>query len=195
MLGDVGGGHGDDAVEGDDDGGLVVDACHTAMDAFEDALGDEHWLVLDEVDFGDIDSVDLVGVEFGKTDEVDHLGVGNGHADVHAEVVVCGAIIDEVQVGKAVGCLGGVDEELDVFEGGKHEDVAVEHGLAHCLTLRIRAGDLHCLVGDVGEDAMAGELLLGMEALAECCVHEEPLEPFVRGIFWRQDVLHWLPQS
>ena len=42
VLGDVGGGVGDDAGDGDNDTGLGVDAGHTAYDAFEGAVGDQY---------------------------------------------------------------------------------------------------------------------------------------------------------
>ena len=40
MLGDVGGGKGDDSRDGDNDTGLGVNAGHTAYNAFEGAVGD-----------------------------------------------------------------------------------------------------------------------------------------------------------
>ena len=40
VLGDVGGGKGNDSRDGDNDTGLGVDACHTAYNAFEGAVGD-----------------------------------------------------------------------------------------------------------------------------------------------------------
>ena len=43
VLGDVGGGKGDDSWDGDNDTGLGVDACHTAYNTLEGAVDDADW--------------------------------------------------------------------------------------------------------------------------------------------------------
>ena len=78
LLGDVGGGHGDDVIECDDNGGLVVDAGYSADDTLEDSFGDSDGLVLDKADFLFIYSMDLRGLKLSKADEVDHCRMTDG---------------------------------------------------------------------------------------------------------------------
>lgn len=199
--GDVGGGHRDDVVEGDDDGGLVVDAGYAAFDAFEDALGDPDVCTLDEFYLLDIYTVYLVGIELCQTDEVDHGFMGYDHADAESVLVLLGMIIDEMEVGYAVVGFRGVGVFLNNIEGGKDKKVAGEDRPAGKGCRAIGGDSLDGFVWYVGKNAIFDKLLLCLEVPAVAGIHEEPLVVLRRNIVGGNDVLrgkdipHWLPQS
>ena len=77
MLGDVGGGVGDDAGNGDNDTGLGVDAGNTAYDILEGTISDADHASRTIVDFLVGDRIGLGHTHIDEMDEVGHIIVGN----------------------------------------------------------------------------------------------------------------------
>ena len=82
MFGDVGGGIGDDAGDGDNDTGLGVDACNTAYDSFERAVRNADGTAGAVVYLGISDRIGLGHAYIDKADEIAHVFFGNGDGGV-----------------------------------------------------------------------------------------------------------------
>ena len=82
MFGDVGGGIGDDAGDGDNNTGLGVDACNSAYDSFERAVGDADRSTGTVVYLGIGDGIGLGQSHVDKPDEVFHIVVGDCYRGV-----------------------------------------------------------------------------------------------------------------
>ena len=77
MLGDVGGGIGDDAGDGDNDTGLGVDASNTTYDILEGTISDANHASRTIVDFLVGNRIGLRHTHIDEVDEVGHIIVGN----------------------------------------------------------------------------------------------------------------------
>ena len=77
MLGDVGGGVGDDAGNGDNDTGLGVDAGNTAYDIFKRTICDADHASRTIVDFLVGNRIGLWHTHIDEMNEVFHIIVGN----------------------------------------------------------------------------------------------------------------------
>ena len=77
MLGDVGGGVGDDAGNGDNDTGLGVDAGNTAYDILEGAICDANHASRTIVDLLVGDGIGLGQAHIDEMNEVGHIIIGN----------------------------------------------------------------------------------------------------------------------
>ena len=77
MLGDVGGGVGDDAGDGDNDTGLGVDAGNTTYDIFKRTICDADHASRTIVDFLVGDGIGLWQTNVDEKDEVFHFVVAN----------------------------------------------------------------------------------------------------------------------
>ena len=77
MLGDVGGGVGDDAGNGDNDTGLGVDAGNTAYDIFKRTICDADHASRTIVDFLVGNRIGLWHTYIDEMNEVGHIIVGN----------------------------------------------------------------------------------------------------------------------
>ena len=82
MFGDVGGGIGDDAGDGDNNTGLGVDACNSANDSFEGAVRNADGTTRTVVYLGIGDGVGLGQSHIDKSDEVFHIVVGDCYRGV-----------------------------------------------------------------------------------------------------------------
>ena len=82
MFGDVGGGIGDDAGDGDNDAGLGVDACNSAYDSFERAVGDADRSTRTVVYLGIGDGIGLGHAYIDKANEIVHVFLGNGDGGI-----------------------------------------------------------------------------------------------------------------
>ena len=82
MFGDVGGGIGDNAGDGDNDTSLGVDASNSANDSFEGAVGDADGTAGAVVYLGIGDGIGLGHAYIDKADEVVHVFLGNGDGGV-----------------------------------------------------------------------------------------------------------------
>ena len=80
MLRNICGGIGDNAGDGDNDTSLGVDACNTAYDSFERAVGDAHRNTGTVVYLAIGYRIGLGHAYIDKADEVVHvfLGIGDG---------------------------------------------------------------------------------------------------------------------
>ena len=82
VLGDVGGGVGDDAGNADNDTGLGVDAGNTAYDIFKRTICDADHASRTIVDFLVGDRIGLWQTNVDEMDEVFHFVVGNGDGGI-----------------------------------------------------------------------------------------------------------------
>ena len=82
MFGDVGGGIGDDAGDGDNDTSLGVDACNTAYDSFEGAVDDADGTAGTVVYLAIGYRIGLGHAYIDKADEVVHVFLGNGDGGI-----------------------------------------------------------------------------------------------------------------
>ena len=82
MFGDVGGGIGDNAGDGDNDTGLGVDACNTAYDSFEGAVDDADGTAGAVVYLGISDGIGLRHAYIDKANEIVHVFLGNGDGGI-----------------------------------------------------------------------------------------------------------------
>lgn len=82
MFGNVCGGIGDDAGDGDNDTSLGVDASNSANDSFEGAVGDADWSTGTVVYLAIGDRIGLGHAYIDKADEVVHVFLGNGDGGV-----------------------------------------------------------------------------------------------------------------
>ena len=82
VLGDVGGGVGDDAGDGDNDTGLGVDAGNTAYDILEGAISDADHASRTIVDLLVGDGIGLWQTNVDEVDEVFHFVVGDGDGGI-----------------------------------------------------------------------------------------------------------------
>ena len=82
MFGDVGGGIGDNAGDGDNNTGLGVDACNTAYDSFEGAVDDADRSTGTVVYLAIGYRIGLGHANIDKADEVVHVFLGNGDGGV-----------------------------------------------------------------------------------------------------------------
>ena len=82
MFGYVCGGIGDDTGDGDNDTSLGVDACNTAYDSFERAVGDADRRTWTIVYLGIGYRIGLGHAYIDKTDEVVHVFLGNSDGGI-----------------------------------------------------------------------------------------------------------------
>lgn len=82
MFGNVCGGIGDNAGDGDNDTSLGVDACNTAYDSFEGAVDDADGTAGTVVYLGIGDRIGLGHAYIDKADEVVHVFLRNGDGGV-----------------------------------------------------------------------------------------------------------------
>lgn len=82
MFGNVCGGVGDDAGDGDNDTSLGVDACNSAYDSFEGAVGDADGSTGTVVYLFFCDGIGLGHAYIDKADEVVHVFLGNGDGGI-----------------------------------------------------------------------------------------------------------------
>lgn len=82
MFGNVCGGIGDYAGDGDNDTSLGVDACNSAYDSFEGAVGDADRSTGTVVYLRIGDGIGLGHAYIDKADEVVHVFLGNGDGGV-----------------------------------------------------------------------------------------------------------------
>lgn len=82
MFGDVGGGIGDDAGDGNNDTSLGVDASNSAYDSFEGAVDDADWRTGTVVYLAISYRIGLGHAYIDKADEVVHVFLRNGDGGV-----------------------------------------------------------------------------------------------------------------
>ena len=82
MFGNVCGGVGDNAGDGDNDTGLGVDACNSAYDPFEGAVGDADRSTGTVVYLAIGYRIGLGHAYIDKADEVVHVFLGNGDGGI-----------------------------------------------------------------------------------------------------------------
>ena len=84
MLGDVGGGVGDDAGDGDNDTGLGVDAGNTAYDILEGAICNADHASRTIVDFLVGNRIGLGHAHIDEVDEVFHIVFGDCYGSIRS---------------------------------------------------------------------------------------------------------------
>lgn len=183
--GDVGGDdEGGDASEGDGDTVLAGDTDNTTSDSGEGTIGDEDFLVGEEIAPLGVDGHDMGILETGGPDEGLHLVVGDGEGWV-AVVEGYGEVVVVEREEGAEGCV--TDEGVGLVGGdiGKDE---VEEGAEYALLLAIFE-DLLPTHGEVGIDAVLDEVVCGLLFPGIGDAEDVPLFRWVGGIFYRHPCL------
>lgn len=175
---------GGDATEGDSDTVLTGDTDDTTTDTSEGTIGDEDFLVGEEVAAVWIDRHDMGILEDGGTDEGLHLNVGDGEGRVtiverHREVVV---------VEREEGTEGGVTDEAVSLVGGDIGKDEVEEGTQYATLLAV-FDDLLPTHGEVGIDAMLDEVVCGLLLPGIGDAEDVPLLVWGWGVFYRHPCL------
>ena len=85
VLGDVGGGVGDDAGDGDNDTGLGVDAGNTAYDIFKRTICDANHASRTIVDFLVGDSIGLGHTHIDEMNEIFHIVFGDCYGSIRSD--------------------------------------------------------------------------------------------------------------
>ena len=183
--GDVGGDdEGGDATEGDGDTVLTGDTDDTTTDTGEGTIGDEDFLVGEEVATLGFDRHDMGILEGRGPDEGLHLMTGDGEGRVaivegHGEVVV---------VEREEGTEGGVADEGVGLVGGDVGKDEVEEGAEHAFLLAV-FDDLLPSHGEVGVDAVLDEVVTGLLLTGVGDAEDVPLSGRVWGVFYRHPCL------
>ena len=118
MFGNVCGGIGDNAGDGDNDTGLGVDACNSAYDSFERAVGDADGTAGTVVYLAIGYRIGLGHAYIDKADEVVHVFLGNGDGGVGSGER---KMLDDFRLVHKLG--GGVFYDVvDVVVGAVHKE-------------------------------------------------------------------------
>ena len=118
MFGNVGGSIGDNAGDGDNDTGLGVDACNTAYNSLERAVGDADGTAGAVVYLGISDGIGLGHAHIDKADEVVHVFLGNGDGGVGGGER---KMLDDFRLVHKLSC-GVLYDVVDVVVGAVHKE-------------------------------------------------------------------------
>ena len=125
MFGDVGGGIGDDAGDGNNDTSLGVDACNTAYDSFEGAVRNADRSTGTVVYLGIGDGIGLGHAYIDKADEVVHVFLRNGDGGIWSgeRGAVSGErkMLDDFRLVHKLSC-GVLYDVVDVVVGAVHKE-------------------------------------------------------------------------
>ena len=125
MFGNVCGGIGDDAGDGDNDAGLGVDACNSAYDSFERAVGDADGSTGTVVYLAIGDRIGLGHAYIDKADEVVHVFLRNGDGGIWSgeRGAVRGErkMLDDFRLVHKLSC-GVLYDVVDVVVGAVHKE-------------------------------------------------------------------------
>ena len=173
-----------DATERDSNTVLTGDTDHTATDTSEGAIGDEDFLIGEEVTTGGVYRHDMGILEDGGTDEGLHLPVRDGEGRVtivkrHREVVV---------VEREEGTEGRVTDEGVSLVGGDVGKDEVEEGTQYALLLAV-FDNLFPTHGEVGIDAVLDKVVCRLLFPGIGDAEDVPLLVRVRGVFYRHPCL------
>lgn len=183
--GDVSGDdEGGDATEGDGDTVLTRDTDDTTTDTSKGTIGDEDFLVGEEVATARIDRHHMGILEDGGTDKGLHLNIGDGEGRIaiverHREVVV---------VEREEGTEGGVTDEGVSLVGGDIGKDEVEERTQYAMLLAVFE-DLLPTHGEVGIDAVLDEVVAGLLLPGVGDAEDVPLLVRGWGVFYRHPCL------
>ena len=165
--GDVGGGDGDDAFDGDDEAFVAVYALDVAFGALEDSAGDADALAFLEVDGFGVQVFEVWVAAGGHHLEGVHLAVGNNGRVLGAAVPVK----DDVSFEFLLDCLGLRDRAVE-------KDERADGGFLHHRALAMMLM-LHEFGGVVALDRDPLQLGFGPKNLVEENLQGKPVQ-FVR---------------